>query len=266
MTALAELVTTGSRAIPLERVVIEGAEIHARPPLAPECAALVRSHGTLYDWAASQPQPRALRGRAPVYVATLPTSRRTVVVRHAWHGGLLAPLTRDLYRRPTRAPLEVERSIALRSLGIPTTDIVAYALYDAALGLARVDVCTAYVDDTADLGMILAGLAPAIDCDRALEATHVLLERLAAHGVVHPDLNVKNILVRTPAAGEPEALVIDIDVVRLGASPAVAMAKNVARLERSLHKWKRHFGCDVADQHIRDFAAEARRRTPTSAA
>jgi 3-deoxy-D-manno-octulosonic acid kinase len=187
-------------------------------------------------------------------------------VRHAWHGGLLAPITGDLFRRPTRAPLEVERSIELRALGIPTTDIVGYALYDAMFGLARVDVCTAYVDDTADLGMILAGLAPALECDGALEATLRLLERLAAHGVVHPDLNVKNILIRTPSTGVPEALVIDIDVVRLGATPADAMARNVARLERSLRKWKTHFGCDVADQRIREFVAEAMARTPQARA
>lgn len=260
---MSELVTTGSRAVPLQSLSVEGVELHARPPLAPEFASLIRTHGTLYDWAASEPQPRALRGRAPVYVATLPESRRTVVVRHAWHGGLLAPLTRDLFRRPTRAPLEVERSIQLRALGIPSTDVVAYALYPTLVGLARVDVCTAYVADTADLGMIIAGLAPAIECDGAFAATLELLERLAQHGVVHPDLNVKNILVRTPArGGAPEALVIDVDVVRFGATPPEAMARNVARLERSLFKWKRHFGCDVAEQRIKAFAAEALARTP----
>ncbi|MBY0490812.1 MAG: lipopolysaccharide kinase InaA family protein [Gemmatimonadaceae bacterium] len=266
MTMLSELVTTGSRATPLQPLVVPGAEIHARPPLAPEFAALIQRHGTLYDWASSQPQPRALRGRAPVYVATLPESRRTVVVRHAWHGGLLAPFTRDLFRRPTRAPLEVERSIELRALGIPSTDVVAYALYPAPLGLARVDVCTAYVADTADLGMIIAGLAPHIDGDGAFAATLNLLERLAQHGVVHPDLNVKNILVRTPPGRSAEALVIDVDVVRFGATPAEAMARNVARLERSLFKWKRHFGCEVAEQRIKAFTAEALARTPRTAA
>lgn len=265
MIALSELVTTGSRAIPLQPLKVDRAEVHARPPLAPEFAALIREHGTLYDWAASEPQPRALRGRAPVYVATLPESRRTIVVRHAWHGGLLAPFTGDLFRRPTRAPIEVERSIELRSLGIPTTDVVAYALYPAAFGLARVDVCTAYVADTVDLGMILAGLAPTIDCDGALSATLELLERMAAHGVVHPDLNVKNVLVRTPPVGAPEALVIDVDVVRIGASPQEAMSRNVERLERSFFKWKRHFGCDVAGQRIRAFSAEALARTPRAA-
>lgn len=262
MIAPSELVTTGSRAVPLQPVHVPGAEIHARPPLVAEFTALVREHGTLYDWAASQPQPRALRGRAPVYVATLPESQRTVVVRHAWHGGLLAPFTRDLFRRPTRAPLEVECSIALRALGIPSTEVVAYALYPVAFGLARVDVCSAYVPDAADLGMIIAGLTGHVGCDGALTATLELLERLARHGVVHADLNVKNILVRTPPGGAAEALVIDVDVVRFGATPAEAMARNVARLERSLLKWKRHFGCDMAEARIHAFAAEARARTP----
>jgi Lipopolysaccharide kinase (Kdo/WaaP) family len=232
-----------------------------------ELAALVRAHGSLYDWAASQPQPRALRGRAPVYVATLPQSQVSVVVRHAWHGGLLAPFTRDLFRRPTRAPLEYARSRELLQVGIPTTDVLGFALYNAPFGLARVDVVTRYVDHTADLGMILAGLAPAIECDAALEATLSLLESLAVHGVVHPDLNVKNILLHTPPDAAVRAMMIDVDVVVMDStSPQRTMERNVARLVRSLHKWNRHFGCDMADARIEDFAAAALARTPRPAA
>lgn len=248
---------------PLEAIVLEGARVYAQADLADELAQLVASAGTLYDWAGGQPQPRALRGRAPVYIATLPVAQRQVVVRHGWHGGLLAPITRDLFRRPTRAPLELARSAELRHLGIPTTEVLGYALYAAPLGLARVDVVTAYVDDTADLGMVIAGLAPHVDCDGALEATLRLLEQLAQHAVIHPDLNVKNILLRTTHEQDPQAMVIDIDVVRIGGTSAAdAMDRNVARLVRSLEKWRRHFGCDLADRRIAEFAAAARARTP----
>lgn len=242
------------------------ATVFAPAPLLDRVTALVRRHGSLYDWAAAEPQPRALRGRAPVYVAALPDGGPTVVVRHAWHGGLLAPLTQDVFRRPTRAPLELERSRALHARGIPTTDVLGYVLYDAPFGLARVDVMTRYVPDTADLGMVLAGLAPRIEGTAAIEATLDLLVDLATHRVVHPDLNVKNILLHTPEDAPPRALVIDVDVVQIGATdPAQAMQRNVSRLVRSLHKWNRRFGCDLAEASIAEFTARALARTPAAA-
>jgi len=247
----------------IEETQVHHATVHAGPTWLPRLAALVREHGSLYDWASSQPQPRALRGRAPVYVAQLPDGGPPVVVRHAWHGGLLAPITQDVFRRPTRAPIEMARSAELHRLGIPTTEVLGYALYDAAFGLARVDVVTRYVDDTADLGMVLAGLVPTIECEAALTATLELLELLAMHGVVHPDLNVKNILLHTPAGAPPRAMVIDVDVIHIGGTTADrTMQRNVARLTRSLHKWNRQFGCDLADVRIAEFAAAALARTP----
>ncbi|MCU0648826.1 MAG: hypothetical protein MUF00_12565, partial [Gemmatimonadaceae bacterium] len=53
--------------------------------------------GTLYDWAAAHPLRDARLGRAPAYVVPV-SATITGVVRHAWHGGVLAPLTRDRWR------------------------------------------------------------------------------------------------------------------------------------------------------------------------
>lgn len=254
---------TNSLLPPIENERVGAATVFAPKALLSRVADLVRAHGSLYDWASSEPQPRALRGRAPVYVAALPHGGPTVVVRHAWHGGLLAPLTQDVFRRPTRAPLELARSRELHAMGIPTTEVLGYVVYDAIFGLARVDVMTLYVADTADLGMVLAGLAPSIECDAALGATLELLAKLAAHRVVHPDLNVKNILLHTPDDAPARAMVIDVDVVQVNAgSPTQAMERNVARLTRSFRKWNRQFGCELADTYIADFAAAAMARTP----
>lgn len=247
---------------------IESARVGAATVFAPasllSCVAdLVRVHGSLYDWASSEPQPRALRGRAPVYMASLSAGGPAVVVRHAWHGGLLAPFTQDLFRRPTRAPVELARSRELLAMDISTTEVLGYVLYDASFGLVRVDVMTRYIPDTADLGMVLAGLAPSIDRDAALVATLTLLAQLASHRVVHPDLNVKNILLHTPEGTPPRAMVIDVDVVRIDAgSAAQVMERNVTRLVRSLRKWNRQFGCDFVEADIAEFAAAAMARTP----
>lgn len=246
-------------------VAVEGADVTAVEIVRQDLVSLVRAHGSLYQWAERQPQPRALRGRAPVYVALLPSSGMQVVVRHAWHGGLLAPLTGDRFRHPTRAPIEMRQSAALRAAGIPTTDVVGFVRYMAGAGLARVDVVTRYIEHTADLGMVLAGLAADMSCEPALMATQRLLVQLANIGVVHPDLNVKNILLRPtplgPAAATAQvhnaldALVIDVDVIDWAPSrsPRDTMERNVARLVRSLKKWRRQFGCDLTDQRVVHF-------------
>lgn len=227
-------------------------------------AAIIEQYGTLYEWAAERPQPRAMRGRAPVFVAALPDQEETVVVRHAWHGGVLAPITGDLFRMPTRAPTELARSWMLRRMEIPTTEVIGYARYNAVLGFRRVDVVTRLIPDSYDLGMIAAGLAPQIDCDTALLATKALLVKLAAHGVVHPDLNVKNILLRQDRRGEVEALIIDVDVVQWDPTraPLDTMRSNAARLLRSMRKWRINFGCDVAEARMAAFEREAIAATP----
>lgn len=231
------------------------ATVIAQRAFAGEIAGVVAAHGTLYGWASEAPQPRALRGRAPVYVAALPRGGDLVAVRHVWHGGLLAPLTGDRFRLPTRAGRELATSIALRADGIPTTEIVAYALYPAGPGLARVDVMSRYVPDAHDLGAVLSGLAPAFPLERAGALVRTTLDRLAARGYHHPDLNVKNLLL-APCASDG-ALVIDVDVVeRRGGEPAATvMARNRARLFRSIEKWRARGDVRGADEALGRFRA-----------
>lgn len=241
------------------------ADVSAEAGIVDELAALTLAHQSLYHWAADQPQPRALRGRAPVFIATLPDSGETVVIRHAWHGGLLAPITGDRFRVPTRAPHEHAMSHALRSVGIPTTEVLGFARYHAGLGLRRVDVVSRFVPDAYDLGMVAAGLVPEMQCQDALAATRVLLHQLADAGVVHPDLNVKNILLAESHHGHLTAMIIDVDVVRWDPDRSFAdtMHANVSRLSRSIRKFQRHFGCDVTDAVLSSFAREALADTPT---
>jgi 3-deoxy-D-manno-octulosonic acid kinase len=237
-----------------ERFESGGVQLVAASNVAASLAAVLQTAPTLYDWAAEQPQSLALRGRAPVYVATLPTGD-TVAIRHAWHGGALAPITRDLWLRPSRAPQELRKSIALVNGGVPTAPVLGYALYPVAPGIVRVDVISRFVENTFDLGAVLLGLAGGIRMDEAATATRVLLAALQRQQLVHPDLNVKNILVqkgrreagRREAGGRAtdnasvRALVIDVDVMqhRRDLSPGDVAVANIRRLTRSLHKWRR---------------------------
>lgn len=206
----------------------------------------LRHASTLYDWAADQPQPHALRGRAPVYVATLATGD-TVAVRHAWHGGLLAPITGDRWMRPGRAGTELRKSIALCNGGIPTAPVLAYALYPAGPGFVRVDVVTRFMENTFDLAAVLSKLAPGVAIDAAQEATRVLLRKLAVQRLVHPDLNAKNILIQKRVQQAPVAMVIDVDTMRHrpGADLLEVAGANSSRLLRSLKKHARQAEWDI---------------------
>ena len=246
-----------------ERRTLDGRVLVAVPDVCAPLAERLRSHPTLYAWAATQPQPRALQGRGVVYVADMPEAGATVAVRHAWHGGLLAPITGDRFFVPTRAPREAAASVTLRERGIPTPEVLAYALYPAGPGLRRVDVCTRFVHEAWDFGAVLAALAPSTTREAAEQAVLTLLRQLARAGVVHPDLNVKNILLAPPtgrgATGAPHiAWLLDVDIVQfLGAPAPVIMQRNLARLTRSIRKWHDRHTLPLDERWLTEFSVRA---------
>jgi hypothetical protein len=166
-----------------------------------------------------------------------------VVIRRARHGGLLAPLLRDIYVAPTRAPRELAMSLFLRRLGVATPAVIGYATYGVGPMLLRADVMTAEVPNAGDLGDFLARTAEPAQRLEAFRATARLLQRLAQTGVWHPDLNAKNVLILPPgnngadARSAHTAIVLDIDRVKLvvPGDPQLAEA-NLERLLRSLRK------------------------------
>jgi hypothetical protein len=219
-----------------------------------------------------------------VYAVPLPGGAGDVVVRHAWHGGALRGVTRDLFAPPTRAPRELRTSERLRAAGVPTPAVVAYARYPAPLGLCRVDVATRLVPDARDLAAVLlpggagagaGGRDEAGERLRAgwLDATAALVGALARAGARHPDLNLKNVLLAAAppngsrdagGAAPVRAWVLDVDVASLPAgapTPGQARAAldaNLARLRRSLDKWRRTRGLPVGPAELAALGARAR--------
>lgn len=192
--------------------------------------------GTIYAHAAAHPQRRELSGRGPAYAIPLGSAR--VVVRHVRHGGFLAPLTRDLFLPPTRAPYELAVSRRLRDGGVPTPQVVAYITYPAAMFLRRADVITREIPDATDLGTLL-GTASRSASDRAAlwESVSELITSLAAAGAYHEDLNVRNILISMSADGRRTAHAIDVDRVIWGHPGDPALVRtNLDRLHRSARK------------------------------
>src|SRR5439155_892053 len=78
-----------------------------------EDARALLARGSLYDAASRDRAARPLEGRGIAYAIALPVSGTRAVVRHNRHGGLLAPVTRDLFLPPTRAPYELSTAMRL---------------------------------------------------------------------------------------------------------------------------------------------------------
>ena len=99
---------------------------------------------------------RPLEGRGIAYAIALPVSGTRAVVRHNRHGGLLAPVTRDLFLPPTRAPHELRTAMRLAALGVPTPPVLMYGVEPAGLAFRRADVVTREVEDARDLSAYLS--------------------------------------------------------------------------------------------------------------
>jgi hypothetical protein len=193
--------------------------------------------GSLYDWAANHPERRVLQGRLYAYAAPLPRSGPRVVVRRNAHGGALASWRGDRFLFP-RAPFELAMSLVLTELGVPTAEVVAYAMYRANLIERRSDVATLELPPGLDLGAALLEPAPADRRAARWNAVGALLRRLAEQGVWHQDLNVKNVYLIEEGDSPPRAAILDVDRARL-VDPGRGVAQvNSARLRRSLRKWE----------------------------
>jgi 3-deoxy-D-manno-octulosonic acid kinase len=225
-----------------------GTFLMARTDLLPSLEQILATR-TLTEWAAEHPLRDVRHGRAPTWVVPL-AADVTVVVRHAWHGGLLAPLTRDRWRAPGRAEHEVQSSDRLREQGVRTPTVLAWASYAAGAGLIRYDVCTQFIPRARDLATLFR------DSDRvaaldAVRAVSTLLQTLSTARARHADLNIKNVLV----ADDGVAWVLDVDRVSFDTTdPATVHAANWARLLRSATKWQRTLGERIPLAALRDAA------------
>jgi hypothetical protein len=213
---------------------------------------------SLHRWAARQPGARAMQGRATAWATTL-SGGVEVVVRHSRHGGLLAPITGDLFLAPTRAPLELAAALRLAGAGVPTPEVLAYAVYPAFGPFARADVATRLLHG---VGLPEAWHATTTDDGRwtLIEVLTRLLGALRAAGAHHPDLNVHNVLLLDGANG-PSAAVLDVDRVVFGTPGDFVLAeRNLRRLLRSMAKERVGSGVNLTSRQVQ------RMRTGTGAA
>lgn len=227
-------------------------EVKGRRAVALEWAAssvaLALASGTLHEWAARQAVREEMHGRGVIYSVELPIPPPTpVVVRRNRHGGLLQGLTGQYFLSPTRAPLELATSLRLTAAGIPTPEVIAYAIYPSVGIFARSDVMTRRLPKGDDLPAVWkTGIAE--ERTSLLSAVAKLLKLLAAAGAWHADLNLKNIYI-AGSGDNHTAYLLDVDRVTFPARNDIA-ALNFDRLARSARKWRTRWGLDFDEESL----------------
>lgn len=229
---------------------VEGVGLAGLAPLLASLVAALR-RDSLYGYARRHAARRAMHGRAPAYAVPLPTGER-VVIRHSRHGGLLAPITRDRFFLPTRSLHELKTSVRLRESGVPTAEVVGFAVYPAGPLLRRADVVTRELTGR-DLAAVLSSEEDRAMRERAIRATVTLLGQLQRAGAHHPDLNLRNVFIGAEGEGM-FASVLDVDRVEFVRGDV--MTPNVARLVRSAQKW-RSLGSPISDEEIQQLLSAA---------
>ena len=235
-------------------------EIVARDWATTALSQALDAHGSLFRWAAAQPNRHELRGRGVAWAVTLPAGEETpagtpVVVRHTRHGGMFATLTGDLFPLPTRAPRELVTAVLLAERGVPTPEVIAYAIHPVAGVLARSDMVTRRLPDGSDFPEAWRAAPSPAARDAIIDAVATLLRALSASGAQHADLNVKNIYIAGEGAASI-AYVLDVDRVSFVKDAQVA-ARNFARLARSARKWNAERRLDFGDDALMRLATRS---------
>ncbi len=163
------------------------------------------------------------------------------MVRQYAHGGLLGPLFGVLFVGEGRMLRELRTAQHATDSGVPTAPPVALRIERVLGPLVRAHLVTELIPGARNLLELCRD--PDIRRSGAARRAHLIravadaVAALHDAGIVHADLNLKNILVQDPT-GDPRAFIIDFDRARV--APAVSLRqrmRNLARLGRSVDKW-----------------------------
>lgn len=170
----------------------------------------------------------------------------------------MAPLLGDRYlRMGTPRPVrELHLGWALEERGLPTPAHIGAAVYPAGPWY-RGDLVTRYVPESRDLAAVLfpGRPVPEPEAVAALKVSGRLFRTLHDGGLVHPDLNLKNILIvgRGPSPG---ARVLDLDGARLRRRVGSrARRRMIDRFWRSGRKWSAQAGAALDPVWVDAFQA-----------
>ena len=195
------------------------------------------------------------RGRAAVATWKCDELSAPLVVRRCSHGGFWRYFAGDRYLGNHRARIEIEHSQRILKLGIATPEVVGVVLYKSGL-FQRMDLLTIQVPNSVDFVAFLAARPTAHRRDAALAAVRDLLATCATHGLLHNDLNARNILLAN-VGDDIRAYVLDVeDVAWAPQRVEHVRAANHARLARSLHKRVRMGDLEMTPQQVLTLISE----------
>jgi len=159
-----------------------------------------------------------------------------LVLKHYYRGGLVASFLKDQYLgfdvESTRSFKEWRLLKQLRAFDLPVPNAVAAR---AVKGPAyfRADLITEEIEDARTLADILSAEPLPAASWQQIGAS---IKRFHAHDVYHADLNARNILL----TGEGQIYLIDFDNSYIRSATESWKDANLARLHRSLMKFKKN--------------------------
>lgn len=156
-----------------------------------------------------------------------------LVLRGVHRGGLLGPLLGDALFAPDRPLREIAVTAALRSAGAPVPRPAFGGAFRSHSAWSRIAwngaVATWLEAATRDAAAWLRAGPSQASLARALDSAGAAVRRFHDAGGSHPDLHLKNLLVRE-AADRCEIVVIDLDRARI--VPRLAARERMAQLMR----------------------------------
>ena len=173
-------------------------------------------------------------GRAKVVY--FPYEGKTFVLKHYYRGGAVASLLKDQYLgfnvEKSRAFKEWRLLKKMRELGLPVPDAVA-AHVERDRFFYRADLITEKISNSKTLAEALT--------EKPLPAAYwkkigACVKLFHQHAIYHADLNARNILLTDSG----EVYLIDFDNSYIRADSAKWKMANLARLKRSLLKFKKN--------------------------
>jgi len=193
-------------------------------------------------WREEKAIVRAAPGRGSTLLLDTPVG--PAALRTALRGGWAANVSRDRYLftgfESSRPLAEVRLLAHMLDQGLPVPRPLAGLCrrrgltYSGALLTSRILSATPLADE-------LPGLAPG---DLAWTEAGRCISRFHAAGVIHPDLNARNVLLRKHGDGAVDFYLVDFDRATVREGAKRAFRANLNRLHRSLTK---HWPEDRAD-------------------
>ncbi len=177
-------------------------------------------------------------GRAAVCYLSI--NNHAMVLKHYFRGGLIASLTKDCYLgrdvENSRAFRECRLLIQMFELGLPVPLPVA-AHVKKGMFCYRADLITQEIKQAATLADVLSDTS--ITAEQWKKIGHCI-KLFHQHNVYHADLNARNILLTGSSSATADVYLIDFDNSEIRAGGENWKQKNLARLQRSLLKFKKN--------------------------